>query len=360
MKLNPLSGTDLKLSEISFGCGTAAGLFVGGSRAQQLDAFARAREAGVNHFDTAPVYGYGCSEVNLGAILKETKADVVLTTKFNVSPAQLAHGNIGHAIRQSLAGSLVRLQRDHVDILLMHNATHFQRNIRQPDANNPLGDLIPHLTVDDLLGPGGVVETVTDLKKRGLIRYFGISGQDNNPDALRRAIDAGAVSIFNQPFNILNPSAGFPAARSNRKLPTKFTSELAGYLDFDDVVEHGRLHGVGASVISPVAAGAFTEDAIAGIPAPDIADRARRFPREGQYEREINIARRFVPVAKKFGMSVTALAYRFALGCPGVVTVVGGFSNTRQMLQAVEAANMGHLEPEAIKAIEAIWFGQEA
>ncbi|MCK7474548.1 MAG: aldo/keto reductase [Rhodopseudomonas palustris] len=42
---------------------------------------ARAIELGVNYFDTAPLYGDGQSEVNLGAILRELRADVIVGTE---------------------------------------------------------------------------------------------------------------------------------------------------------------------------------------------------------------------------------------------------------------------------------------
>jgi aryl-alcohol dehydrogenase-like predicted oxidoreductase len=122
-------------------------------------------------------------------------------------------------------------------------------------------------------------------------------------------------------------------------------------------MEFARANGVGASIISPVAAGALTEEALGGEPAPEISERAPRFPRPGQYERELALARRFVPVAREAGISVTSLAYRFALSAPGATTVVGGFSSSSQMLQAAKAAEQGPLGPDILRAIHAVWYG---
>jgi L-glyceraldehyde 3-phosphate reductase len=358
MKHNALAGTDLKLSEISFGAGSAAGLMINGNRAEQLEAVRAAIEAGINHFDTAPQYGFGSSEVNLGAVLQELRADVLVTSKFNIPSQFLKLGEIGARIRQSVRESLVRLRRDHIDILLIHNATHFRRNLgAQLNPAMPV-DLLPHVSLDDLLGPGGVWETVEELKRAGLVRHFGVSGQDNDPMAVRALIGAGRIAIFNQPFNLLNPTAGFPAARRNRMFPEELAREQADYIDFGNVMEFARVNGVGASIISPVAAGALTDEALRGDTPPEVARRGPRFPRAGQYERELALARRFLPVAKAAGMGVTELAYRFALSAPGAVTVVGGFSSSVQMHQAVRAAERGPLGLDVLDAIYTAWFGE--
>ena len=61
--------TGLKVSQLGFGCGAVGGLMVRGSAADQERAVARAVEAGITFFDTAPSYGDGASETNLGRVL---------------------------------------------------------------------------------------------------------------------------------------------------------------------------------------------------------------------------------------------------------------------------------------------------
>ena len=77
----PLGQTGLEVSEIGFGAGIVAGLFVRGDPESQNRAFKRAVELGVNHFDTAPLYGDGKSELNLGKVLGRTTGDLVVGTK---------------------------------------------------------------------------------------------------------------------------------------------------------------------------------------------------------------------------------------------------------------------------------------
>ena len=70
---------------------------------------ARAIELGVSYFDTAPLYGDGQSEVNLGAVLRELRADPVVGTKVRLAPAEM--GRIEAAIVESVEVSLRRLDR---------------------------------------------------------------------------------------------------------------------------------------------------------------------------------------------------------------------------------------------------------
>jgi aryl-alcohol dehydrogenase-like predicted oxidoreductase len=97
MNRNVLAGTNLQVSEITFGAGTAAGLMVSGDAYEQDATIARAFELGVNSFDTAYVYGRGCSEVNLGRSLANIREPHVLTTKVSLSRHDLARGDIAGA-----------------------------------------------------------------------------------------------------------------------------------------------------------------------------------------------------------------------------------------------------------------------
>ena len=69
MNYRTLGRTGLRVSEVAFGCGNVGGLLVRGTHQDQLDAVTRALELGINYFDTAPGYGDGRSETNLGHVL---------------------------------------------------------------------------------------------------------------------------------------------------------------------------------------------------------------------------------------------------------------------------------------------------
>jgi aryl-alcohol dehydrogenase-like predicted oxidoreductase len=119
MKYRKLGRTELSVSEIGFGCGNVGGLIIRGSHKEQLEAVELALGLGINYFDTAPSYGNGRSETNLGKVLSELKPNIVLASKVGISFNQLE--NIPDTVEQSVEASLDRLQRDHVDILQLHS-----------------------------------------------------------------------------------------------------------------------------------------------------------------------------------------------------------------------------------------------
>src|SRR5262245_49655100 len=83
-----VGNTELRVSEIGFGCGGNAGLMVRGSPEEQRRVVERAVELGINYFDNAPDYGNGVAEENLGRVLKEVKVRAVRTAKGEIRPAE--------------------------------------------------------------------------------------------------------------------------------------------------------------------------------------------------------------------------------------------------------------------------------
>lgn len=350
MRHRTLPGTDLQLSEISFGAGTAGGLMVHGSAQDQDRAVAVACDLGINHFDTAPVYGYGASEVNLGRALNG-RSDVIVTSKVAFGAEILAGVPVKHAVMQSVEASLSRLHRDHLDFLLVHNSCYSERK--------PANPVMPGVSVDDILGPEGARGAVDELRRQGKVRYFGFSSQRNDTAAARAVLGSGEVQLITQNYSLLNPSAGTPPISAGRRLSGLFGPDRPADERFDDIIGFAHLVGAGVSVISPLAAGALSEAALSGVPAPEVSERARRFPRAGQYESEIERARVFKLVAEKAEMSIEELAYRRILATPGVTTVIGGFSNEEQLRQAASFGDGVQLPPDVFDAIDDIWYGTQ-
>ena len=100
------------------------------------EAVSRAIELGINYFDTAPLYGNGQSEVNLGAVLRELKADVLIGTKVRLTGEDM--GRIGAAITRSVEGSLRRLGREAIDLIQLHNHIGLSwQPEKDPDRDRP-------------------------------------------------------------------------------------------------------------------------------------------------------------------------------------------------------------------------------
>src|SRR5580704_14317398 len=174
MEQRILGRTGASVSVLGFGCGAVGGLMVRGAPADQERAVARALEAGINYFDTAPSYGNGASEENLGRVLKSLNPEIFLSTKFTVLPEH--RKNLADGIAQSLEQSLRRLGRDHVDLLQLHNRIASGGSDRPLEASMVLQQVVPVLE---------------DLRKQGKIRFFGITALGDTR-ALHQVVDAGA------------------------------------------------------------------------------------------------------------------------------------------------------------------------
>ncbi len=118
----------------------AGGKIKGSGYKEALVLIRRAWELGVRYFDTAPMYGSGCSEVRFGRVLPDVPRDsFALSTKAGrllipENPDDLepySEDGIPHyrcdfdlsaaSIRKSLAASLERLRLAAVDILFIHD-----------------------------------------------------------------------------------------------------------------------------------------------------------------------------------------------------------------------------------------------
>lgn len=135
MEYRGLGSTGVKVSRLALGCGNFGGIGsapafygMGESEAQAFELMDRALDVGITTFDTADAYGGGRSESYIGRWLKSKGAHVrdhvVLGSKvFNpVGPGPNDRGlSRAHILRQ-IDASLARLQTDHLDLYLVHEA----------------------------------------------------------------------------------------------------------------------------------------------------------------------------------------------------------------------------------------------
>ncbi len=82
MQLVTLPGTGVVTTRLGFG---TAGLLRVPGRKGRLRVLAAAFDAGIRHFDTAPIYGLGEAEELLGTFLAQRQEAVTVTTKFGLA-----------------------------------------------------------------------------------------------------------------------------------------------------------------------------------------------------------------------------------------------------------------------------------
>ena len=325
MDYRELGKTGLKFSELGFGCGVNAGLMIKGEPNERVRAVARAMELGINYFDTAPAYGDGQSERNLGKVLKELRADVYVGTKVRPEAEQLR--DIKGAVIRAVEESLKLLDRECIDLIQLHNHIAGRRAIAQSlfSVENVLGEL---------------VEAFQSLHTQGKARFYGITGLGETA-AIHRVIGAQALHTVQSCYNLLNPSAG-------AEVPAGFYAQ-----DFDKIIDRAGETGMGVIVISVLASGALSgveeRHPVAAPPAAPIATGR-------DYGENVAMGRRFnFLVEEGYVETLVEGAIRFALSKSEVSTVLVGYSSVDQLEKSAQYASKGPLPREVLERLPGVW-----
>ena len=163
------------------------------SEKEAIDMVYKSIELGVNFFDTAPNYGHGTSELRLGKALKNfDRSKIVINTKFGHTASGQTNYNSNY-IRESLEGSLKRLQVDYIDSLIIHNPP-----FEYLDGNNN-----PHY------------EILERLMDEGKINAYGASLDTYND--MKLFMDTTNCSVIEAFFNILHQDAALAFSLAQKK-----------------------------------------------------------------------------------------------------------------------------------------------
>ena len=140
-QLRQIGKTSLYVTQLGLGGTTLGNIYSAVEEQAALDTIDAAYEMGVRYFDTAPLYGYGLSELRLGkGLARYPREQVVVSTKVGWALVPLEPGQqqaidifakalpfrgvvdySRDAILRSLEESLKRLHLDRVDLVLMHD-----------------------------------------------------------------------------------------------------------------------------------------------------------------------------------------------------------------------------------------------
>lgn len=85
METIPLGKTGRSTTRLGFGCSSIMG---GLGYRESTNILEAAWEAGIRHFDVAPMYGFGDAEACLGDFMLRHKGHITVTTKFGIPPAR--------------------------------------------------------------------------------------------------------------------------------------------------------------------------------------------------------------------------------------------------------------------------------
>jgi len=183
-----LGRTNLRVSELAFGAARGATE----NRRQFIATVKAAVDAGMNLVDTAAGYEDGASEEALGEALLGCDG-VMVETKYRPyagwEPAAAYTGSPTTLVA-SVEGSLRRLRRDHVDVLLGHG--------------------IRTLSSFEQFMSDGCWDAMVRLREQGKVRFLGISELsegDGTHEVLKQAVPSGSFDVVMLTINLMLQTA---------------------------------------------------------------------------------------------------------------------------------------------------------
>jgi D-threo-aldose 1-dehydrogenase len=312
--------TGLEIPEVVFGGGWVGGVLIHQDDATKLAVLRRAIDAGIDWIDTAPSYGKGQSEQALGRLLKEVAPAARVSTKVMLDTGRL--DDIAGQVERSIAESLRRLDRDSVELLQLHNP------IGQSAAGNAV-------SVEQVLGAGGVADALDSVRRQGLAAHIGITAL-GDAHACRQVIDSGRFDSAQVYYNLLNPSAG-------RAMPSAWQGQ-----DFGNLIAGCKSRGMGIMVIRVFAAGVLASDARHG--------REVVITRDSELATEERRARAvFAALGSDHGTRAQT-ALRFVLSSSDISCAVIGLAEPAHLDEALAGAGRGPLPQAALDRLDQLYF----
>ncbi|ALG86371.1 aldo/keto reductase [Gordonia phthalatica] len=302
------------MKTVPFGGATAPNIIAGMMRiADKSDDEIRAlydaaREAGIDFFDHADLYGFNhpgggvhhCERRFREALnLSGTeRSEITLQSKCGIiAPKVFHYDNSYEHIVSSVEGSLTALGTDYLDILLLH----------RPDA---------------LVEPAEVARAFDDLEAAGKVRQFGVSNHTPRQiDLLKTAVRQPI--IVNQVQLSLTHAPIFTQG---------LASNMIGYddsvtRDGGGVVDYSRLHGITLQAWSPFQKGFF--DGVF-FDSPDHPELNAELDR----------------LAAKYDVTPTAIATAWITRHPAGFQVVLGTTSPQRIADAAAGSDLVLTRPE--------------
>ncbi|MHA0857227.1 aldo/keto reductase [Paenibacillus sp. CMAA1364] len=292
MKKSQLGSSDLYVSEIGLGC-----MSLGNDKRSAMALVHEALDLGVNFLDTADLYDHGLNEEIVGSSIKNRRDQIILSTKVgnryvpehDKTVWDPSKDYIMNAVKESLR----RLGTDYIDLYQLHGGT----------MEDPMDETI---------------EAFEQLKREGIIRYYGISSI--RPNVIREYIsDANVVSVMSQ-YNILD------------RRPEEEILPLLGENDVSMIVR------------GPVAKGILSHQ----------GDQKTSKGFLNYNQEQLQLMRDKLQVLVREDRSMAQLAIRYVLSDPAVAVTVPGASSIEQLRHNIAAGRVEPLSEQELSIIRDI------
>lgn len=290
-----LGATGIEVSALCFGT-----MSFGGDADEQMSAklYTRCRDAGINFFDCANVYGRGRAEEILGRLMTGHRDELVITSKvgFRMREGVNGEGLSRRTILREVEGSLRRLQTDRIDVYFVHRF----------DPNTPITETLAAL--DTLVQQGKILyPAVSNWAAWQIARALGIS------EMKRMA-----------PFACMQPMYNLVKRQAEVELLPLAQAERMGVIPYSPL-GGGLLTGKYGMTVKPDQ-GRLVENAMYG----------KRYGEDLHYE----VAERFANYAATKGYAPATLAVAWVMWHPAVTAPIIGARNLEQLDASLAAADI--------------------
>ncbi|MFD6157389.1 aldo/keto reductase [Nocardia sp. NPDC060256] len=309
MKTTTLGTSGLQVSRIAFGTWQLGGEWGHFDEDAAIAAIRRARDLGVNFFDTAQAYGFGASEHLLGKALRPelrtARDELVIATKGGLRRTE--SGMVRDAspdwLRRGVDASLTALGIDHIDLYQVH----------WPDPAVPAAETA-----------GALAELVA----AGKIRHVGVSNYD-----------VGQIAEFSATLPVETVQPPYHLFRRGIE---------------DELLPYCRAHHLGVLVYGPLAHGLLTGTLSTYSLFADDDWRSHSSVFTGDtYERNLATVQALQEFAGERGITVSQLAIAWTLANPAVQVAIVGARQADHVRDSLGAADVS-LSEDDLDAIDKI------
>lgn len=169
----------LSVSAVGLGCMSLSGVYGEADDTASEDLIRAAVDRGVDHLDSADMYGWGHNEGVVGRALRGIRDRVVLATKFGQTQNPGGPNGVNgrpEYVRQACDASLKRLGVDVIDLYYQHRVD-------------------PAVPIEETVG------AMKRLVEEGKVRFLGLS--EAHPDTIRRAHAVHPIAAVQTEYSLL-------------------------------------------------------------------------------------------------------------------------------------------------------------